>query len=76
MADLSKLVLPVLNNGTITNQEFNLKGNGGGADDLNDLSDVTLSNPADGQILRYDATLGAWVNGGIASVSGETLTIG
>lgn len=29
---------------------------------LDDLSDVDLSNPADGQVIKYDATLGKWIN--------------
>lgn len=30
---------------------------------LNDLLDVTLTSPTDGQVLKYDAVSGLWVNG-------------
>lgn len=34
-------------------------------DDLNDLSDVDISSPTDGQALLYDDTIDKWVNGDI-----------
>lgn len=34
-----------------------------GASNLNDLSDIDLSNPTDGQVLKYNATTGKWENG-------------
>lgn len=37
-------------------------GGGGGASALNDLSDVTISSAAEGQMLRYDATNSLWKN--------------
>ncbi len=36
-------------------------GGGGGASALDDLSDVTLTTPSNGQVLKYNGT--AWVNG-------------
>lgn len=37
-------------------------GGGGGASALNDLSDVAISSPTDGQALLYDAQNQEWVN--------------
>ena len=37
-------------------------GGGGGASALSDLTDVDLTNIADGQILKWDATNSKWVN--------------
>lgn len=34
----------------------------GGASALNDLSDVTLASPSNGQVLKYNATTGKWEN--------------
>lgn len=45
-----------------------LNGNsysGGGATELTNLNDVNLTNPADGQLLRYNGTSGKWENAGI-----------
>lgn len=39
---------------------------------LNDIPDVDLTNPTDGQTIKYDATLGKWVNadgGGGSSIT-------
>jgi trimeric autotransporter adhesin len=36
---------------------------GGGASVLDDLTDVTVTDPQDGDILEYDDALGEWVNG-------------
>lgn len=38
-------------------------GGGGGASALDDLTDVTITNPTAGQVLKYDATNDEWVNG-------------
>lgn len=38
------------------------KNNGGGATELNDLEDVVLSSPSNGQILRYNSTTHKWIN--------------
>lgn len=35
-------------------------GGGGGADSLNDLTDVTLTSPSNGEVLKYNGS--AWVN--------------
>jgi len=35
---------------------------GGGATQLNDLSDVTISSPADNELLAYDSGSGKWIN--------------
>ncbi|MFW9872197.1 MAG: hypothetical protein ACFFG0_03770, partial [Candidatus Thorarchaeota archaeon] len=48
-------------------------GAGGGA--LNDLSDVTISDPQDNEILIYDSTSGLWLNqlsGGGSGTSGTS----
>lgn len=49
-------------------------GGGGGASALDDLTDVVLSAPSNGQVLQYNGT--NWVNaavvGGVASVFGRT----
>lgn len=38
---------------------------GGGATELADLTDVDITSPADGQLLRYNGTSGKWENAGI-----------
>ena len=43
-------------------------GGGGGASTLNDLSDVTISSPSNGQVLKYNGS--AWVNGTDATGEG------
>ena len=43
-------------------QEFSEEG-GGGSSTLSGLTDVDISNPADGQVLVYNATSGEWENG-------------
>lgn len=49
---------------------------GGGASALADLTDVDLSNLADGQIIKYDATNQKWVNddesGGLSELNYST----
>lgn len=47
-------------------------GNGGGASDLDDLTDVTITNPSNGQVLLYNGT--AWVNGTAAGGGGGGAT--
>ena len=44
-------------------------GGGGGATALTDLVDVAISNPTDGQVLKYNATTGKWYNGTVQSGS-------
>lgn len=48
-----------------------LIGNGGGS--IEKLSDVELVNLADGQILKYDAAKGHWVNGDGTKVTWENI---
>lgn len=44
-------------------QEFSEDEGGGGSSTLSGLTDVDISNPADGQTLVYNATSGKWENG-------------
>lgn len=46
---------------------------GGGATELADLTDVDLTSPADGQLLRYNGTSGKWENIGVDSIGSNTL---
>lgn len=53
----------------------------GGAVDLDDLSDVTITSAASGNVLKYNGT--KWVNGSVAEVpdttgatAGDLLTLG
>lgn len=53
-------------------------GGGGGSSTLSGLTDVDISNPANGQTLVYNATSGKWENGaggggGALVVRGETV---
>lgn len=41
----------------------NYTGAGGGASALNDLTDVTVNNPSNNQVLKYDESEQKWVNG-------------
>lgn len=43
--------------------------NSGGASALDDLSDVTITTPSDGQALIYDSVSGGWVNDTVAGGS-------
>lgn len=43
---------------------------GGGATDLDDLTDVNITSPSDGQALLYDSTTGEWVNGTVQGGGG------
>lgn len=45
---------------------------GGGASQLNDLSDVTLSSPSTGQVLSYDGS--KWANAAVGTLNYEKLT--
>lgn len=42
---------------------------GGGASTLNDLTDVTITNPSNGQVITYNAQTGKWVNGAGAEIT-------
>ena len=57
----SNITLTPLSDGTV--QISATGGGGGGASALNDLSDVNISSPLDGQVLMYDANNSEWVNG-------------
>lgn len=47
-------------------------GGGGGSSTLAGLTDVTVTNPADGQFLVYDGTNNVWVNQTISSAESES----
>ncbi len=66
MSKITQITIPVLNEttGALTDQTFDI----GGGD-----FDPTITSPADGQILKYDAALGAWVNAGLTA---RTTSIG
>ena len=50
---------------------------GGGATDLDDLTDVTITSPANGQALLYDFATSKWVNGTVqGGGSGSDGTVG
>ncbi len=57
--------------GTTTNV-YAPSGGGGGASSLNDLTDVTITSPANDQVLKYDYSNSKWVNGA-APASGHTM---
>lgn len=62
---------------TITNEEGsydtpNLKGGGGGATDLADLTDVAVALMETGDVLQYDAITQKWINAEIATMTGAT----
>lgn len=47
-------------------------GGGGGATSLNQLSDVSLTSPTNGQALLYDSSTGLWKNGTVSGGGGGT----
>lgn len=51
-----------------------LGAGGGGAGALDDLTDVTITTPADGQVLTYDSGTGEWVNENSASGFSNPMT--
>lgn len=60
----------------ITNQDGsyvtpNLKGSGGGGGSIAELSDVSLNNLQNAQVLKYDATNQVWVNANSGAVIDE-----
>lgn len=60
---------------TSTGQWVEINVSGGGASTIEDLEDVNIEEPTDGQVLKYDAETETWVNGddeGIASLAGLT----
>lgn len=68
MSTISKLTLPVKNEGTgsITLQTYDLPDGGSSLSSIGDIPDVNLSSPQDGQLLRYNATNRKWENLGIS----------
>lgn len=52
---------------------FNPGGGSGGASNVSGLSDVTLSNPANTQVLSYDSSVAKWKNANAGSGSSPTL---
>lgn len=47
-------------------------GGGGGASALTDLSDVNVSSPSNGQVLKYDNSTSKWVNANESGSFGHT----
>lgn len=60
------------NQGRILKELMTSSGSGGGGS-ISTLTDVTLTNLEDGQILKYDATLGYWVNGDGTKVTWQNI---
>lgn len=48
-------------------------GGGGGSSSISSSTDVALSNPANGQVLGYNTTLGKWQNQTISSGTGQQI---
>lgn len=46
---------------------------GGGATNLNGLSDVEVSSPSNGQVLSYDSSTAKWENGSVPIASANTV---
>lgn len=61
---------------TTLSEQIANSGGGGGSSTLAGLSDVNLSSPTDGQVLKYDATNDEWVNANESGGGGgSTVTI-
>lgn len=72
----SNITLTPQQDGTVT---ISAAGGGGGASDLDDLADVDITNPTNGQVLTYDGTTQTWKNaagggGGGGAVIDDTTT--
>lgn len=52
---------------------FITDGQAGGSSTLAGLSDVDITSPADGQLLRYNGTSGKWENAGVDSLGSNSL---
>ncbi len=56
---------------------YNTQTYGGSINSFNDLSDVTITSPSNGQLLRYNSATGEWINSfalvGINSVDATTV---
>lgn len=66
MSTISKFVLPVKVGDAVQNIEFDLPAGGSGG------LPSEITNPQDGQLLKYDASEGVWINAGL-SVSSENI---
>ena len=51
-------------------------GGGGGASEINDLTDVNITTPSNGQVLSYDSTNQEWVNTTPSGGGGNSITYG
>ena len=73
----SNITLTPQQDGTVT---ISAAGGGGGASDIDDLADVDITNPTNGQVLTYDSTSQTWKNaasgggGGGGAVIDDTTT--
>src|SRR6056300_223979 len=52
-----------------SNTVQSISGSGGGATNLDGLTDVTIAGVADGDVLQYDSGTGEWVNAPAGSIS-------
>lgn len=59
-----------------TTDELEFVTSGGGASALNDLSDVTITSAAAGELLIFDATAGDWVDASLTGGDNITITNG
>lgn len=72
----SNITLTAQQDGTVT---ISAAGGGGGASDIDDLADVDITNPTNGQVLTYDGASQTWKNaagggGGGGAVIDDTTT--
>lgn len=72
IGNLSNLVTTAKNNLVAAINEA--AQSGGGASDIDDLNDVTISNPADGQVLKYNSASSKWENGAGGGGGASTLS--
>ena len=76
------IITPTLSSGTKV-ADYEIDGvtgslyapNGGGASALEDLTDVDITTPTDGQALVYDATNDKWINGTVQGGGGHMDTL-
>ena len=59
---------------TVTGAINELAAGGGGSTTLDGLTDVDITSPTDGQILKYDATNQKWINGSGGSATGGNMS--
>lgn len=55
-----------------TTDTITIAASGGGASALDDLADVTITTPSDGQVLTYDSVSGGWKNEAVAGTGDVT----